>query len=339
MFKQYIHRAVERSHLAPDEAREAMRIVLSGDASPAQLAAWLIALRQKGETVEELAGFARAMRDAMVRINGVPDHAVDTCGTGGDGLGTFNISTAAGLLAAAAGATVAKHGNRAVSSSCGSADVLTALGFNIDCAPEIAERALVQTGFAFLFAPRFHPAMKHAAAPRREIGVRTVFNLLGPICNPAVVKRQVIGVYDRAWQRPLAESLRDLGAERVLVVTGPDNADELLPTGANCVTELDRGDIREFELIPEDVGVRSTTLDQLLGTDAAGNAEIIRQVAAGRGGAAAEAVIMNAGAALWAAGKATSLADGCTMCRAAIAKGRMTELIETASAASRGEAT
>lgn len=337
MFKQYIQRAVEQSHLTAEEAREAMRLVLSGEASPAQLAAWLIALRQKGETVAELSGFARAMRDAMVRIDGVADHAVDTCGTGGDGLGTFNISTAAGLLAAAAGASVAKHGNRAVSSNCGSADVLGALGFEIECERETAERALTRTGFAFLFAPRFHPAMKHAAVPRREIGVRTVFNLLGPVCNPAAVRRQVIGVYDRTWQLPLAESLKKLGSERVLVVSGPDNADELLPTGPNQVIELDQGNIREYELIPEDVGVRSTTIEQLQGTDAAGNAAIIRRIASGHDGPATEAVIMNAGAALWAAGQAASIADGCTACRAAIADGQMSQLIETAAAASRGE--
>lgn len=335
MLKPYIRRAIDHSHLNAEEAQTAMDIVLGGEASPVQLAAWLVALRQKGETVEELAGFARAMRDAMVCIDGVPDHAVDTCGTGGDGLGTFNISTAAGLLAAAAGATVAKHGNRAVSSRCGSADVLAALGFEIDCGPAVAERMLHDVGFAFLFAPHFHPAMKHAAGPRRDIGIRTVFNLLGPICNPAIVKRQIIGVYDAHWQRPLVDALQDLGAKRVMVISGPGNADELLPTGLNRVIELDGEATREFELMPEDAGVRSVKLDELKGSTAEGNADIIRRIADGDDCGAAEAAIMNAGAALWAAEQASSITDGVALCRQAIANGTMKTLIESAADASR----
>jgi anthranilate phosphoribosyltransferase len=337
MLKPYIRRAVEHSHLTAEEAHTAMGIVLSGEASPVQLAAWLVALRQKRETVEELAGFARAMRDAMIAVNGVSANMVDTCGTGGDGLGTFNISTAAGLLTAAAGVTVAKHGNRAVSSNCGSADVLAALGFDIDPGPDVAERALHETGFAFLFAPRFHPAMKHAAEPRRELGVRTVFNLLGPICNPAAVKRQLIGVYDSTWQRPLVETLRDLGAERVMVVSGPGGADELLPIGSSHIVALDAGDIREYDIGPEDMNIKTIDLDQIRGTTAESNADIIRRIAEGEMGGPAEAVIMNAAAALWVSGSVPTLADGTAEARKAIGDGRMSRLIEQARAASRNE--
>lgn len=339
MLKPYIKRAVEREDLSADEAQAAMSVVMCGEASPAQLAAWLIALRQKGETPHELEGFARAMREAMVTIDGIDGDAIDTCGTGGDGLGTFNVSTAAALLAAACGVTVAKHGNRAVSSTCGSADVLTALGFNIDPGVETATAALKSTGFAFLFAPRFHPAMKHAAGPRRDIGVRTVFNLLGPICNPARVERQVIGVYDRRWQMPLASALRDLGAKRVLIVSGPENADELLPLGPNTITELDRENIREYELLPEDAGVKTVALDAIRGTSPEGNAAIIRGIAAGTDDGCTETAVLNAGAALWVAGKCESIAEGVTLARTAIRDGQMTALIERAAAASYGKNT
>jgi anthranilate phosphoribosyltransferase len=335
MLKPFIKAAVERVTLSAADAETAMGVVMRGEASPPQIAAWLIALRQKGETPAEIAGFARAMRAAMVSIPIVPEGAIDTCGTGGDGLGTFNISTAAALITAAAGVPVAKHGNRAVSSSCGSADVLHALGFEIDPGLEVVTSALNETGFAFLFAPRFHPAMRHAAGPRREIGVRTVFNILGPLCNPAGVKRQIVGIYDRGGITRIAEVLGVLGAERVLIVSGPDGADELLPTGENRIAEWRDGTLTEYTLGPEDFGLDRIELADLKGTDADGNAEVIREIARGKLGPKTETAILNAGAAIWVSGRAESLREGIAVARAAVVDGRLLSLLDKAGSASR----
>lgn len=337
MLKPFIKRAIERVNLSAADAETAMGIVMRGEATPAQISAWLVALRLKGETPEEIAGFARAMRAAMVALPAVPDGAIDTCGTGGDGLSTFNISTAAALIAAAAGVPVAKHGNRAVSSQCGSADVLHALGFEIDPGIEVVTAALRDTGFAFLFAPRFHPAMKHAAVPRREIGVRTVFNMLGPLCNPAGVRRQIVGVFDRTALPRIAEVLGALGAERVLVVSGPGGADELLPTGDNDIAEWKDDSVIEYTLGPSDFGLPRIHLDDLTGTDAAGNAAIIRGISHGERSARAETAILNAGAAIWVAGKADSLREGISLARKAVADGRLAEFLERAARASQSQ--
>jgi len=336
MLKPFIKDAVEQRHLDARRAEEAMGIVMRGAATPAQIAAWLVALRQKGETAEEIIGFVRGMRGAMVSLEGAPDDTIDTCGTGGDGLSTFNISTAAALIVAACGVPVAKHGNRAVSSQCGSADVLAALGFEIDPGVEIARQALRQTNFAFLFAPGFHPAMKHAIGPRREIGVRTVFNLLGPLCNPARVRRQVVGVYDRRWLAPIASALGALGAQRALVVSGPGGADELLPCGENHFAEWDGWQVREFTMSPAEFGMTHFAIEELRGDSVEGNARIIRQIAAGADGPKTEVAVLNAGAALWVAGKAPSIREGMTVARAALKDGRVSRLIETAASASRG---
>lgn len=337
MLRPFIKHAIEHTHLDAARAEEAMGIVMRGDATPAQIAAWLVALRQKGETAEEITGFVRGMRGAMVALDDVPENTIDTCGTGGDGLSTFNISTAAALIVAACGVPVAKHGNRAVSSNCGSADVLAALGFNIDPGVEIAKQALRRTNFAFLFAPGFHPAMKHAIGPRREIGVRTVFNILGPLCNPARVKHQVIGVFDRRWLTPIAAALGSVGAKRVLVVSGPDGADELLPSGVNHFAEWDGRRVREFTMDATDFGATAIQIDALRGDSAEGNAAIIRQIASGSDGPKTEVALLNAGAALWVAGQADSIKHGISLARAAIKDGRVSRLITAAAAASRGE--
>lgn len=333
--RPYIQAALKSEHLGTDEAREAMSHVMNGEATPAQIAAWLVALRLKPETVEELAGFAAAMRQAMVALPGAPDNAIDTCGTGGDGLGTFNISTAAALITAACGVPVAKHGNRAVSSQSGSADVLAALGFDIDPGIECVAAALRQTGFAFMFAPRFHPAMKHAAGPRREIGVRTVFNLLGPICNPARVKRQIVGVYDRSRTWEVAQVLSALGSERALVISGPDGADELLPTGDNLIVEWNGKELTERIVRPKDLDVTPCTVDDLRGGDAPSSAGIIRTIAEGVHGPTMDTALLNAGAALYVAGEVESIIDGVEVAHEAIHDGRMMDLLSRASEASR----
>lgn len=335
MLKPFIKSAIERINLSVDDAETAMGVVMRGEATPAQIAAWLVALRQKGETPAEITGFARAMRAAMVTIPTVPEGAIDTCGTGGDGLSTFNISTAAALITASAGVPVAKHGNRAVSSNCGSADVLHALGFEIDPGVEVVTSALNETRFAFLFAPRFHPAMKHAVGPRREIGVRTVFNILGPLCNPAGVKRQIVGVYDPAGITRIAEVLGALGSERVIVVSGPGGADELLPTGENLVAEWNDGSLSNYSLGPSDFGLPEVELADLMGTDADGNAEVIRGIARGDRGPMTETALLNAGAAIWVAGRAETLREGIAAARAAVADGRLHALLESAARASR----
>ncbi|HUU47106.1 MAG TPA: anthranilate phosphoribosyltransferase [Acidobacteriota bacterium] len=335
MLKSFIRTALDGGSLHHEAAHEAMSIVMNGQATPSQVAAWLVALRMKGETIDEIVGFARAMRGAMRPLTDVPADAIDTCGTGGDELCTFNISTAAALVVAACSVPVAKHGNRAVSSQSGSADVLAALDFEIDPGPEVVSRALTETRFAFMFAPRFHPAMKHALAPRREIGVRTVFNILGPLCNPAGVKRQIVGVYDRAWMTPLAEVLGALGAERAMVVAGADGADELLPTGVNHVAEWDGTDVRTYTISAADAGLTECALDDLSGGEAAANADVIRRIAAGDTGPKTDTVLLNAAAALLVAGCVESLAAGVARAREAIATGDMADLLSRAVAATR----
>ncbi|MBI3861238.1 MAG: anthranilate phosphoribosyltransferase [Planctomycetia bacterium] len=336
MLTPFIKAAVSGEHLDADASEEAMGIVMRGDATSAQIAGWLVALRQKGETTGEILGFARAMRKAMIVLENVPEGTVDTCGTGGDGLSTFNISTAAALLVAACGVPVAKHGNRAVSSQSGSADVLAALGFDIDPGPEAVQKSLLSSRFAFLYAPRFHPAMKHAAGPRREIGVRTVFNILGPLCNPARVRRQVVGVYDPARLLSLAEVLAALDAERAMVVCGPHGADELLPCGENRIVEWDGRTTREYSLQAHDVGLTECSLAELAGTDARANAKDITAIAAGQIGPKTDTALFNAGAALYVSGQVGSIAAGIVVAREAVMDGRLRALLRRASSASIG---
>lgn len=321
MIKEAIAALVDRRELTRSEAETVMGEIMRGETTPAQISAFVIALRLKGETVDEIAGMASTLR-AHARVLALEEATLDTCGTGGDGLSTFNISTTTAFVAAGAGVKVAKHGNRAATSCCGSADVLEALGVKIDLSPEKAAGCLRETGIAFLFAPAYHPALRHAAVPRREIGVRTVFNILGPLANPAGARAQVLGVADGALVRKLAEVLLRLGAERALVVHGEDGLDELSTTAPSRVCELRGGALKEYRVTPEELGLPKAKLADLAGGDAAANAAILRRVLAGESGPRRDIVILNAAAALVAAGKADTLAGGLKLARESIDSGR-----------------
>lgn len=303
------------------EAEGAMSSVMAGEATPAQLGALLAGLAVRGETVEEIAGFAAALRSAAVPVR-VADGAIDTCGTGGDRSHSFNISTVAAIVAAAAGARVAKHGNRAASSACGSADVLEALGVKIELGPEAVAKCVEDVGLGFMFAPRFHPAMRHAAPVRREIGIRTIFNVLGPLANPAGVRRQLLGVPSAGLGERMVEVLRELGAERALVVHSGEGLDEISPSGPTRTWELRDGAIREGVITPEGAGLERAPRDSVRGGDSAMNADIARRVLSG---AAAEgprtAVLLNAGAACYVAGLATDIRGGVALAAVAIDSG------------------
>jgi anthranilate phosphoribosyltransferase len=316
---------VEGRTLTLDEARQAMGAVMDGEATPAQLAGLLVGLRMRGETTEELAGFAAAMRERVVRVD-APDGTIDTCGTGGDRSGTFNISTTAALVVAAAGVPVAKHGNRAVTSATGSADVLEALGIRTDHTAESAGTALRELGFAFLFAPGFHPAMKHAGPTRREIGVRTAFNLLGPLTNPAGARRQVIGVGDSIAAPRLAEVLHLLGTDRSFVVHG-DGLDELPLDGSGVLYDVSPDGVRRLDVDAAAIGLQRARTDALAGGSPAENAALSEAVLRGESGARRDVVILNAGAALWAAGRAADLAGGIELAALTIDAGLATELL------------
>src|SRR5213083_1028158 len=311
-----------RDHLSQELARATMDQILAGEATPAQIAALAVALRMKGETPQEIAGMAEALRQHVAPIRTRRAPLVDTCGTGGDSAGTFNISTTAAILAAACGVAVAKHGNRAVTSRTGSADVLESLGVRLDLTPESAARSLDVLGLTFLFAPNYHTALRHAAAPRREIGARTVFNILGPLTNPAGAARQRLGVYSDALVRSVAEVLRELGSERAWVVHGRDGLDELTVFANSHVAELERGAIREFELDPASLGLAHTDRGGVAGGDAAANAGKVRAILAGEPGAGRDIVVLNAAAALVVAGVAPGLEDGVARARRAIDDGR-----------------
>ena len=316
---------VEGKRLSMEEARAAMGSVMDGQATPAQLAALLVALRMRGETVEELAGFAGAMRERVLRVV-APDGAVDTCGTGGDGSNTFNISTASALVVAAAGVPVAKHGNRAITSACGSADVLEALGIATDLNPQEAGEALRTDGFAFLFAQTYHPAMKHAGPTRREIGVRTAFNLLGPITNPAGARRQVVGVGDPAAAPKLAEVLHLLGTERAFVVHGK-GVDELPLDGTGILYDVTPAGVTRHEVVAADLGLTPAPIEALAGGTSAENAAMIQEILAGRTGPRRDVVLLNAAAAFMAAGRSTDLGAGISLAAGTIGSGEATKLL------------
>ncbi len=328
MITEAIAKLVSRASLSAQEAQEAMGEIMSGSATDAQIAAFAVALRMKGETVEEIAGCARAMRARAIRVQAPSPDVVDTCGTGGDASGTFNISTAAALVAAGAGCCVAKHGNRCVSSASGSADVLRELGVRIDAPVGVVERSLREAGIGFLFAPALHQAMKHAIGPRREMAIRTVFNILGPLTNPAGARRQLLGVYDAALVEPLAAVLLNLGSERSLVVHGDDGLDELTTTTTSRVCELDGGHLRSYVISPEDAGLPRARLDDLRVSSAAESAAVIRGVLAGRRGPQRDIVVLNAAAALVAAGKARTLSEGCRLAAAAIDGGAAAKALD-----------
>ena len=322
--------------LSTDEIRTALEIMTDGHASPAQMGAFLMALRVRGETVEEITGAAQMMRSKMNRIT-APVGAVDIVGTGGDGTGTYNVSTASCLVAAGAGLKVAKHGNRSVSSISGASDVLGALGVKLDASPDKVAKAIEIAGVGFLWAPMYHPAMKHWAPIRAELGIRTIFNLLGPISNPAGVTRQVLGVFSLEWVEPIAHVLKNLGAEHVWVVHGHDGLDELTTTGATTVAELKNGAITVFEVTPADAGLAPAKLADLKGGDAATNAAAIRDMLDGKKGPFRDIVLLNTAAALIVGGKATSLTDGVALAVHAIesgaARAALAKLVEVTNAA------
>jgi anthranilate phosphoribosyltransferase len=295
--------------LTVDQAREAFEIMMAGDATPAQVGAFLLALRVRGETVDELTGGAQVLRERMVKVT-APEHALDTCGTGGDASGTFNVSTAAALVVAGCGVPVAKHGNRALSSSAGSADILAALGVNIDADPARVQRSIREAGIGFMMAPRHHGAMRHVAGARVELGTRTIFNLLGPLANPASARRQLLGVFASEWVEPIAEVLGQLGAERAWVVHGSDGLDELTTTGPSEVAELRAGRVRTFEVTPEEAGLPRARPEDLKGADAETNADALRALLDGVRGPYRDIVLLNSAAALVIAERADDLRGG-----------------------------
>jgi anthranilate phosphoribosyltransferase len=326
--QQALVRLLDGAGLERAEAREVMSAIMRGEATPAQIGAFLVALRVKGETADEIAGCAEAMREHVIAVSPRRDDLVDTAGTGGDGAQTLNISTAAALVAAAAGAGVAKHGNRAVSSACGSADVLEALGFRLELPPERIARSIDELGFGFMFAPAHHPAMRHAAPVRRELATRTVFNVLGPLTNPAGARAQVIGVFARDLVRTLAEVVAQLGARRAFVVHGFGGIDELSPAGPNLVCEVSDGNVRERTIDPIELGVERCDPADLRGGTPDENARTIRQVLAGANGGRRTAVLLNAAGAIAAAGHAADLAEGLEHAREAIDSGAAAARLE-----------
>jgi anthranilate phosphoribosyltransferase len=330
-----ITRLLEGYDLTRAESRDVMGTIMRGEATPAQIGGFLVGLRFKGETAAEIAGCAEAMREHVLPVKPKREDLVDTAGTGGDNAHTLNISTAAALVAAAAGAGVAKHGNRAVSSSSGSADVLEALGFELELPPERIEQSIDELGFGFLFAPTHHPAMKHAAPVRRELATRTVFNVLGPLTNPAGARAQVVGVFAADLVPTIAAVLAELGAHRAFVVHGANGIDELSPAGPNLVAEVVRGQVVERTVDPLELGVPRCSPDELRGGSPAENAAAIRRVFDGADGGARDAILLNAAGAIAAGGHAADLREGIELARNAIASGAAAERLDALVAFSR----
>jgi anthranilate phosphoribosyltransferase len=329
-FRGLIGKVATGAALSRDEAARAFDQMMSGEATPSQMGALLMALRVRGETVEEITGAVTTMRAKMLRVE-APADAIDVVGTGGDASGSFNISTCAALIVAGAGVPVAKHGNRALSSRSGAADVLAALGVNIDLAPDKIANCIREAGIGFMFAPAHHPAMKNVGATRLELGTRTIFNLLGPLSNPAGVRRQMVGVFSRQWTEPLAQVLKNLGAERVWVVHGSDGLDEITTSGPTSVTALENGTIRSFEISPEEVGLSKVKPEHLRGGDAAANAQAVENVLEGKPSPFRDVALLNAAAALVVAGKAKDLKAGFQLASHSLdsgeAEGRLDRLI------------
>lgn len=323
-----IRRITERQNLNQEEMAAVMRAIMTGECTPAQIGGFLVGLRMKGETVDEIAAAARVMRELAARVEVAPHFLVDTCGTGGDAKGTFNVSTAAAFVVAAAGGKVAKHGNRSVSSKSGSADLLEAAGAKLDLSPEQVARCVESVGVGFLFAPRFHSAMKYAVAPRREMAVRTIFNVLGPLTNPAGAPHQLVGVYSREWLRPVAEVLRELGSKHVLVVHAEDGLDEISIAAPTWVAELVDGEVREYSISPEQFGIERAPLETVYAADAAESLGLIRQAFAGQRGPAADLITLNAGAAIYAAGLTDTLAAGLARAREMLESGAAAQKLD-----------
>lgn len=317
MIKQAINKIINQSNLTESEIYDSIKSIMQGNVSDAQIGSFLTALRMKGETIEEITGAAKAMRSMSIKIKS-PKGTIDTCGTGGDETGTFNISTASAFLLASVGIPVAKHGNRSISSKSGSADVLEALGVKIDLNPEQVEKCLFETNFAFLFAPLFHPAMKYVAQTRREIGIRTIFNILGPITNPADTKIQLIGIFKPDLTEIIAQVLSHLGSSRALVVHGLDGLDEISISNKTLVAELKDGNVNTYYIEPEDVGLSKSPLESVIGGDKELNADIIMSVFEGAKGPPRDIVVLNAGAAIYISGNSESIKDGVKIAQEAI---------------------
>jgi len=320
MLKEAITQVVAGGDLSRQEAIEVMRQIMEGMATDAQIASLITALRMKGETVEEITGFTQVMREKAERVT-LETPVLDTCGTGGDGAHTFNISTAAALVAAGAGATVAKHGNRSVSSKCGSADCLSALGIDLMAEPPIVEKCLRNAGIGFFFAPLWHKSMKYAIGPRKEIGIRTVFNILGPMTNPAGAEYQLLGVYSEALINPLANVLKNLGSTQAMVVHGLDGLDEITTTTRTRVSEVKNGQVTDYEIDPGDFGFPLAQKQDLAGGTAEENAQLVLDILGGKKGPARNIVLLNAGAAIYTYGKAKDLAEGIQMAAQSIDTG------------------
>ncbi len=328
MIQTAIHKVIEHQDLTREEAFTAMDTIMSGDATDAQIGAFLIALRMKGEKSQEIAGFAESMRGKASKVVSTHDTpAIDIVGTGGDGKHTINVSTISAFIAAGAGVPVAKHGNRSVSSKCGAADVLMALGVQIDLNPEQMSACLNEVGIAFLFAPKLHGAMKYAIGPRRQIGVRTVFNILGPITNPAGVQRQLIGVYDKSLTRLLAEVLQQLGAEHIMLVHSEDGMDEISIAAKTHAAELKNGEIKEYEIDASDFGLSAST-ESITGGEAEENAAIARSILQGEKGTKRDIIIANAAAGLYVAGKASNLSEAAKIAAESIDSGAAMKKLE-----------
>ncbi len=327
LFKPLIAKVAAGSHLTRAEAADAFDAIFSGEVTPSQLGGFLMALRVRGESVDEITGAVTAMRAKMLPVS-APSEAIDVVGTGGDGSGSYNVSTLAALIVAACGVPVAKHGNRAASSKSGTADTLAALGVKIGVPPDLVERCVREAGIGFMLASAHHAAMRHVGPTRAELGTRTIFNLLGPLANPAGVKRQLVGVFSAAWLAPMAEVLRNLGSQRVWITHGADGLDEMSTTGVTKVVELKDGAIRAFEVAPEEVGLTRVDLAQLKGGDAAYNAAALRAVLGGLRNPYAEIAMLNAAGALVVAGKARELAEGVAMAGDALASGAAARVLD-----------
>jgi anthranilate phosphoribosyltransferase len=334
-FKDLIAKVADGNALNPAEAREAFEVILSGSATPSQLGGFLMALRVRGETIAEVTGAVATMRSKMVPVK-APANAMDIVGTGGDNSGSYNISTCTAIVVAGCGVPVAKHGNRSLSSKSGAAEALAELGVNIDIGPDLIADCLRKAGIGFMFAPLHHAAMKHVGPTRMELGTRTIFNLLGPLTNPAGARRQMVGVFARKWVEPLAEALKELGSEKAWVVHGSDGMDEITTTGPTSVAELKDGTIRSFEVSPQDAGLPLGDPAQLKGGQPAENAKALREVLAGAKNAYRDIVLFNSAASLLVADKVTSLKDGAVMAAECIDSGSAADTLEKLVAVSNG---
>ena len=321
LIQHAIQKLLDRQNLNADEMRVVMRLIMSGNATDAQIAGFLIALRCKGETIDEIAAAAEVMRQLATRVNIAGEHIIDTCGTGGDGANTFNISTTCAFVVAAAGGKVAKHGNRSVSSSCGSADVLEVAGVNLALSAEQVAQCVNEIGIGFLFAPKHHGAMKHTIKARKDMGVRTLFNLLGPLSNPAAAPNQLIGVFAKEWVEPLAQVLKKLGSQHVLVVNAEDGLDEISIASATSIAELKDGIVSSYTITPEQFGIKRASLNELAVNNAVDSLSIVRSVLDNQAGAARDIVQLNAGAAIYAANITDTLAAGIAKAAQVIASG------------------